>query len=233
MTIVETIQALTRQLLPTGRAFKGPADGWLQTLINALSLSEARAYSDATAILYSILPDNPDFNTDDATDWERRLGMIASTAPLEDRKLAIKHKMNHPGAIKARAHYLYIQGQLQAAGFDVYVYENRFLVSGSYVTQTPYAVFGGTGVLNNQHGQFNHGQRNHGGIWGDIIANHIDVARDRIFNVGINLRATFFIFGSTLGAPAYVPANRRDEFRQLILKLKPVQNVGYLYIVYI
>lgn len=234
MLIIDQIRALALQLLPTGRAFKAPEGGWLRTLLDTLAIGEARAYNDALAVLNAILPDNANFTVDDASDWEKRLGMVASTAPLATRKLAIARKMSFPGTIKARAHYLYIEGQLRAAGFDVYLHENRFPDGlGGFDTQSPVTVFGGSGLLNNQHGQFNHGQRNHGGLWGDIIANHIDLQRDLTFNVGANLRATFFICGQTLGTPAYVPANRRDEFRELILKLKPVQNVGYLFIIYL
>ena len=233
INFIDDIIKLSKQLYPTGRAFKMPVDGYLDKLTYALSLSENKAYNDAVAIKSSILPDNADFTVDDATDWERRLGLIQSTASLSDRKLAIKRKMNHPGDISARQHYLYVEGQLQAAGFDVYVYENRFPDGGGgFDTQSPVDVFGGSGFLNSQHGQFNHGMRNHGGTWGDIVVNNIDLSRDISFSVGNNLRSTFFICGNPIGTVAYVPATRRNEFRQLILKLKPAQSVAYLFIVY-
>ena len=34
MTIQQKIMALTRQLYPTGRAFKMPAGGWLEKLVS-------------------------------------------------------------------------------------------------------------------------------------------------------------------------------------------------------
>ena len=80
-----------------------PENSYLENLMYALSLSENQAYNDALAIQNSILPDNAEFTADDATDWERRLGMIISPlVDLELRKLAIRRKMNHPGDIKAR-----------------------------------------------------------------------------------------------------------------------------------
>jgi hypothetical protein len=234
MSFLATIRQLTSLLFPTGRAFKVPFNGWLDNLVQALTLSENAAYVDAVAVLDSILPDNDNFSVDDATDWERRLGMITATGvALADRKLAIKRKINHPGDIPARQHYLYIQGQLQAAGFDVYVYENRFDDGmGGYETQTPFEILGG-GLSEVQHGDIQHGDAQHGGVWSNIIANYIDEAIDSLFYIPTNQRGTFFIGGDPLGTYANVEAARKDEFRQLILKLKPAQMVGYLFVNYV
>jgi len=237
MSIAEKILALTKQLYPTGRAFKMSSNSLFEKLHVGLAQSEARAYNDAVSIKDSILPDNANFTADDATDWERRLGLIYSPlSSLVNRKLAIKRKMQHPGLIRARQHYLYLQGQLRAAGFDVYVYENRFLVSSVLVTKPPTDFLFGIGVVQFQHGQAQHGQRQHGGTWGNKIVNHIDEDLDLHFDVGSNLRSTFFIGGSDINNPALimatVPLVRKQEFRQLILKIKPVQTVGYLFITY-
>ena len=233
MDFITKISSLTQQLYPTGRAFKMPKGGWLESLHNGLRISENKAYMDAMAILYSLLPDNDNFTEDDATDWERRLGLINGTGiALATRKLAIRRKIQHPGDIKARQHYLYVEGQLQAAGFDVYVHENRFYTGLGYYTRTPSELAGYGGVDEFQHGDGQHGDFQHGGGWGDMVVNSIDPARDLTFNVGANLRSTFFIGGIYPGDYAYVPANQRRQFRQLILKLKPVQTVAYLFIVY-
>lgn len=232
---LQQISALSKQLFPTGRAFKMPSNGYLDALMYALSLRENQAYNDALSIQNSMLPDNSLFTADDATDWERRLGMIYSpNVHLELRKLAIKRKMQHPGDIKARQHYLYLEGQLQAAGFDVYVYENRFDDGyGYYETQTVFEITGGVGVDDLQHGDAQHGDAQHGGAYSNIVVNYIDESIDRNFFVPTNLRATFFIGGNPLGSYANIPAERKDEFRQLILKLKPAQMVGYLLINYV
>jgi hypothetical protein len=128
MAFIDQIDKLTKQLYPSGRAFKMPKDGFFQKLHDSLNLSEARAYTDAKAILGSILPDTDNFTAEDAAMWEQKLGMITNEdVALADRKAAILRKMNHPGTIKARQSASYIQGQLQAAGFDVDVVENVFL----------------------------------------------------------------------------------------------------------
>ena len=161
-----------------------PENSYLENLMYALSLSENQAYNDALAIQNSILPDNAEFTADDATDWERRLGMIISPlVDLELRKLAIRRKMNHPGDIKARQHFLYIEGQLRAAGFDVYVYENRFPYGGSYYTRTLFDIIGGVGIDDLQHGDSQHGDSQHGGTYSNIIANYIDEVIDSNFSI--------------------------------------------------
>lgn len=232
MSVESKIKGTTKVLYPTGRAFRMPKDGFFDKLHAALGLSLTRAWNDASSILSSALPDNDDFTTDDATDWERRLGLIYSPlVPLSDRKLAIQRKMAHPGNIEARQNWRYLEGQLQAAGFDVYVYENRFPDGfGGYTTKTPedFSIppYPTDAV---QHGDIQHGDAQHGGSPGNKVANSTDPAIDSFFGV-TNLRWTFFIGGTPAGEWADVDANRETEFRQLILKLKPVNTVVFLLI---
>lgn len=234
MSVLDKIKVLSRQLYPTGRAFKMPVGSFFEKLNTGLAQGEKRFYDDALSTLDSAIPDNSDFTADDATDWERRLGLITNDAvSLENRKLAIIRKMNHPGAIPARQHYLYLQGQLQAAGFDVYVFENRFpSYGGTYDTQTPQEVTGSSAV-GIQHGDAQHGDFQHGTELFDIVANSLDPDIDAVFNIGSSLRCTFFIGGNPLGTFADVDVERETEFRQLILKIKPVQTVAYLFINYV
>lgn len=231
MTVTEKIKALTLQLYPTGLAFRVKPGSNFDKLIDGLNASEARAYADALSILDSAIPDNVNFTADDATAWEIRLGLITNDlVPLSDRKLAIQRKMNHPGTIPARQNFHYLEGQLQAAGFDVYVYENRFPDGfGGYTTKTP-TVFSllPYPIRNVQYGEIQYGQGQYGGRWRNKVVNHIEESFDNAFGVGSNLRSTFFIGGSTPGSWVTVDVNRKDEFRQLILKIKPVQTVAFL-----
>lgn len=235
MAIADKILRLTKQLYPTGRAFQMPKDGDFEKLHIALNASEVRAYNDAVAIHNSILPDTANFTADDATDWERRLGLISDPlVALADRKLAIKRKLNAPGANPAKGHYLYVQSQLRDAGFDVYVFENRFDdYPAGYYTQSPVELTGDDSYLTAvQHGQIQHGEAQHGYTYNNKVVNHIDENLDLPFAVGENLRSTFFIGGTPIGTIATVDENRKAEFRQLILKLKPVQTVAFLLINY-
>lgn len=226
----------------------------MDKLHEGLKVSEVAAYDYGQAILFSILPDNDNFTEDDATLWEQRLGLISnSSVSLSDRKAAIARKMNHPGDILARASAGYLQQQIQLAGFtDVYVYDNtdgltieQFLSysssivqsgqrqSGQFQSASVYSVYSGCFITvqsgQQQSGQFQSGQKN----YCDKIANEIDQYQDQSVLVGGDYRSTFFIGGSTLGSFADIPASRKEEFRQLVLKLKRVNKIALLLINYV
>lgn len=228
---------LVRQLYPTGRAWKMPPGSFFESLHVAINESKEQFYNDAVSTLDSLLPDNNNFTADDATDWERRLGMITNTAvTLTDRKAAILRKMQYPGKNPAKSHYLYIEAQLQAAGFNVYVYENMFpLYPTGWETKNPYDLLPNISLITfAQLGSFQLGdvQLNEG-IWNDRVINNIDQLKDFYFNLGANLRSTIFIGGAPIGTVANVPIARKDEFRQLILKLKNTHIAAFLFINYV
>lgn len=238
LSLKDKILNLTRQLYPTGRAWKMSEGSDFEKLHIGLEVSEEQAYLDAVSILNSILPDNANFTSNEATDWERRLGLITNLAvPLSDRILSILRKYNQPGIYPEKGNWRYLQAQLQSAGFNVNVYENRFPYyypdDGEEYTQSPLQLTGNSSYyIPNNYGQYNYGQINYGGRFTKFVANHIDEARDWSFNIGSNLRSTFYIGGPTVGSFANVSSLRKDEFRQLILTIKPVQTVGFLLINY-
>lgn len=232
----DRILALTKRLYPTGRAFNMPTGGVLEKLNKGLIVSENQLYEDSLSTFDSLLPDNINFTSSDATDWERRLGMISnSSVTLSDRKLAIARKLNYPGLIPERSSYLYLEEQLRNAGFSVHVYENRFASGGGYITKTPAIAFG----LAAQYVQLNGyslGTFQLGGgspAYVDKVANYIDETLDAPFNPGGDLRSTFFITKGGLTTPASIYLERKNEFRQLILQLKPLNTIAYLLVNYI
>lgn len=232
----EIIYNLTKQLYPTGRAFRVSEGSLKQKFQYGLAVSESQAYEDALAVLNSILPDNDEFDEADATDWERRLGLVSNDlVPLADRKLAIARKYAAPGSQPAHAHYLFLERQLQAAGFNVYVYENRFPdYPSGYITMSPLDVCGDPSILTEwQHGSSVHGPAHHGIHYNNIIANSLDASVDELFDLGGTFRSSFFIGGNPIGSFANVPAVREQEFRELILKIKQVQDIGFLFINYV
>lgn len=257
--LIEKIVKLTKQLYPTGRAFRIFNGSWWERLHKGLAVSEAAAYNAALGVLDSILPDNPNFTAENASEWERRLGMINGTGvDLEDRKLAIKRKMNHPGTMKPRENWMNLEHQLQAAGFNVWVHENRFWNGVAWVTIEPADAlvnvdYGEHGEYEHgeiqhgydlsyyedlfifaEHGEIEHGEAEHGGwIFANKVVNFIEEAKDSTFNEGGSLVATFYIGGETFGTLADVPTERKNEFRQLILQLKEVNTVAYLLVNYI
>jgi len=217
-----------------------PFDGYHEKLHRGLALSESRAYEDALSILYNILPDNDVFGNStvgfgDIEAWEKRLGLISNSAVSDaDRKQAIIRKMNFPGTQKARQNWRWIQKQLNDAGFtNVYVFENKFEIAyGEYEAIDPIALGGDSTTL--EHGMpLEHGMAEHGGGFTNIVANHIEEERDASFDVGANFRSTFIISGTPAGTYINIDADRKAEFRELILKLKPLQTVAYLFVDYV
>lgn len=226
--LITILVNLTVRLFPLGRAFRTPPGGLKEGVFRALAQSEADWTVDALGILDQVLADNDNFTEDDAAEWERRLAIRSSPGTsLADRKLAILRKYSSPGDIPARQHYLYLEGQLQAAGFNVFVHENKDGMGGTIPIEAFIANQYGTPTP--QYGQVQYGP----GLANlDLVANFIDTDRDNQFVLSDDLRATFFIGGSVLGSSATVPTSRREEFRQLILTIKPLQTVGILLIDY-
>lgn len=200
----------------------------------ALSKSENRAISGSSNVLDQILPDTEFFTSEDAENWESALGLTnGEGTTLADRKAKINRKLAFPGTIPARGDALYVERELQQAGFNLWVYENRFPDGfGGYETKTFQEVAGLVGQAVHypatQHGQIQHGSNNE-----KKIVNSMDAAIDNAFDIDGNYERTFFVGGSLIGEIGIVPAARNAELRQLILTLKPVQTVAYMLVTYI
>jgi len=212
------LKKLAKQLLPSGRAFRMPYNGDGDKFLEAIAESKQTAFDSAIGVLDAILPDNSNFTSLDATQWERRLGMIVDNgASLSDRKLAIQRKMNHPGDIQARQSGDYIQQALRDAGFNVTVFWNININDlPTYTNRSN--VFGA-----NNFGIANFGllsERYY--LYGEKVVNFIDAMQDETFKFGIENNSFFVVCGTTLGSAAIVPLERREELRQLILRLKPL-----------
>ncbi|MDD5013668.1 MAG: hypothetical protein PHW73_01020 [Atribacterota bacterium] len=203
---------MTKQLLPTGRAWKVPIGGIFEKLWKGLAASEVRAYDFAMSTLNRILPDNDNFTSDDAAEWERRLGLIVTppNTSLNQRKQIILRKYQFPGNFLNRQNYRYLEAQLQLAGFDVTVTENT----------DPNAILGNIlrHSLNNIHGMSSRmGSRDI-----DLIAN--SQIKGELYDISSPL-GVFFITG-------IIPPNLTEAFRKLVLTLKPVNTVALLTIDY-
>jgi uncharacterized protein YmfQ (DUF2313 family) len=250
--VIKQLNKLTRQLFPQGRAYRIAKNSVKEKIVNALVVSESNFVSDADSVLNHILPDNDGFTVYDALIWEQRLGINSNpSTSLEDRKAAIIQKLNHPGNILARQSAGYLEQQLRLAGFDVYVHDNnpvltiqQVLTIGQNLPQLgnfqlgqnqladAYSVYSTLFELS-QLGNFQLGQHQLGQKkYKNIVANKIDSELDKNF-LWQNINRTFFIGGENLGEFADVDASRKDEFRQLILQLKPARTISLLLINYI
>jgi len=218
MITTADILKLTKQLFPTGRAWKIPFGSDLEKLLEALNESETRAINFGLSALYRILPDNENFTADDATQWERRLGLpvMSSYTPLETKKQIIWQKYQFPGNFLNRQNYRYIEYQLQLAGFNVYVHEN---LNGAIDL-----INSGTRHSFSSHHGWN---TEMGGGSIDMVAN--SAYPNEQFGISEN-KSLFFICGESYPDPATISPDLKITFRKLILKLKPVNTVAVLII---
>ena len=227
-TLNDILSDLSRQLYPTGRAWWMPKNGVFNQLHNAINLSFIRIIEDGNRTIDSCFPDNVNFDESDCDLWEYQLGIASNSFfDLETRKKIILRKMAFPANVKARQNKLFIESQLQLAGFNVWVHEN----TAPYKTPDD--------VLNISLGLVQHGgDTQHGGGLQhgfsnyEVIANQISINESYSVGAG-NLWASFFIGGENLGEVANVPSNRLMEFKELVLKLKPAHTVAHTFINYV
>jgi hypothetical protein len=225
---------LASQLYPTGRAFYMQKGGVMDKTHVAFNTSFIRLVSDARLTIDSTFPDNENFNIDDCALWEYRFGIITDvTLSVQQRRSAIYRRMSRGRNVPARQHRSYIEAQLQLAGFNIYVYENGFIEGGVKVYKRPEDIIAGIAGEVQHGGLSQHGiGMQHGGGNSQLIAN--SYKSDEAYSVSDSrLWATFFLGGPTLGSMAVVPAKREEEFRELILKLKPAHLVAFTFIDYV
>lgn len=226
---LNTLNDLSVQLYPTGRAWNMPEGGVFECIHDALNQSFARLVSEGRLLLDGIFTDNDNFSENDASLWEHHLGLITNPLlDLEVRKESIRRKQGYPNNIKPRQHRLFIEHQLQLAGFDVFVHENTvpYQNPGDIVDASPEKVNHGGGTQHDSNTQ-------HGGANFSLIANSVDDFESYSVGGDENLWATFFIGGAVLGDMADVPSDRMVEFKELVIKLKPAHTVAFTFINYI
>jgi len=229
----QLFEDLNWKLYPTGRAWYMKKGGVFDRIHKAIDRSFIRLLEDGRYTLDSVFPDNENFDINDCRLWEYRLGLITNeTLSVSVRREAIRRKIAYPNNVKARQHPLFIQSQLQSAGFNVWIHENKFFEGGEWVYKTP-AQITSTSITVTQHGgDTQHGGGTQHGFTGfDVIANQ--ARPNESFSVNDeSLWATFFIGGEILGDAAIVPESRQIEFRELVLKLKPAHTVVFTFIAY-
>jgi hypothetical protein len=225
---------LASQLYPTGRAFNMIKGSIMDRLHLGFNVSFIRFINDCNSTIDSVFPDNNNFNADDCTLWEYRFGIVTDTTlPVEDRRAAILRRMARGRNVPARQHKNYIEYQLQIAGFNVYVFENGFIEGGVKVYKKPSDIISeGSGVVQHGGGSQHGIGMQHGGGTSEVIANSYrpnepySVSDERLW-------ATFFIGGAVLGDMAEIPIKRQEEFRELVLKLKPAHLAAFTFINYV
>lgn len=234
ISLSNIMRDLVSQLYPTGRAFYMPKDGVSDKTHFSINRSFIRLLQDADLTIDSVFPDNPNFSLEDCELWEYRFGMVSNPdLSVEERKSAIYRRMGRGQNVRARQHKNYLEKQLQLAGFNVFVHENGFIEGGVKVYKKPTDIVAfSLGAI--QHGgDTQHGiGTQHGSGNSQIIANSHKPDED--YSVSDDkLWATFFIGGAILGEMVEIPQTREEEFRELVLKLKPAHLVAFTFINYV
>jgi uncharacterized protein YmfQ (DUF2313 family) len=216
----EKILKLSKQLLPTGRAFSCPEDSNFEKLFLSLSEVQADALDSISGILDKILPDNENFTASDAARLEKILGVSSGiTDTLEERKQALLRKVAFPRNVKGRQHKSWLQQQLREAGFNVTIYEYsdfKDLVSS---------------VSHGDDTQHSYDVR-HGGLqmplYTGYVMNCANQDEEKEFSVTLeSVRRCFYISGDNF---SFIPitSDRFTEFRNIIMKTKPIMTVALL-----
>lgn len=215
------ILKLKKQLLPTGRAFKVAENSNFEKLLLGLGESESDAFNDAIGQLNSIIPDNNSFTLADTLKWEETLGISSNELDsLTNRKAAILRKMQFPANVLGRQHKNYLEGQLKAANFNCKVYEysdvkNNFAstVHKSTTTHSFTTIHGGWKIP----------------AFTGTISNYIEPELEpEIIPTIENLRSIFWIAGNTFDEYFNIPPYRVEEFRHIVLTIKPLHTVALL-----
>lgn len=225
---------LANELYPTGRAYSIKDGKTISKVHEAINVGFIRLVQDSFFTLDSTLPDNINFSLDDCNLWEYRLGIVSNpNLDIEIRKKAILRKMSFARNIKAGQNKSFIESQLQLAGFDVYVHENKFFEAGEWVYKTPSEILGNIGGNTQYANNVKYGQGvQYGGSTAELIANLSTTSES--FAIGTDrLWATFFIGAEVLGEYANVPSSRLKEFKELVLTLKPAHLVAFTFVNYI
>lgn len=238
MATQDTLLRIAKMLQPTGSAFRIPFASDFEKMYKAIVSDNiggiGKLYNDVRSIANEQLPDNDNFTIEMARRWYVRLGLFDSgSVPLADMKAAINQKLSFPNTPLNKQHYLFIEEQLRMAGFDVRVYENRFLPGPT--TKTPSEVLSlaaGNAVLDT----FELNELELDEEWIDagitLVMNYLEEEKDAAFPI-VEYRSTFFIAGATISTFADVPLSRKIEFRQLILNFKAAQMCAILFVNYI
>ena len=217
---------LVSQLYPTGKAFNVSNESTFYKLHQALNDSFLDVVNDGLSLFDSIFPDSDLFTPSDASLWEYHLGLsVDNNLGLDLRKEGILRKMTHPNNIKARQDRLFIESQLRLAGYDVYVHENT----------PPYKSPDELSVITIENIQFGGSSQygpdiQFGGGGFKSIANSSNNNENYLVGGINNLWATFFIGGAVLGEYVNINPALVNDFRELVLKLKPAHTVAYLFI---
>lgn len=210
-----------RLLLPRARAWRAAPGSVLRAYIDGVGL----ALDDVRVYLDGVYQDRFPATTRELEEWEQQFGLLGSGSD-QDRRSAIAAAWQATGGQSPG----YIQGVLQAAGFDVYVHD--WWSSGPpYVARDPRSyttppTFGTAqcgeplAQCGEPEAQCNTSLANEPGYLVNLDLTYR--APPAVPDDPDAWRGFMYIGGPTFGDVAEVPLERRHEFERLVLKLRPL-----------
>lgn len=234
---------LFKYLLPRGcEAWNLTIDRPLRQFFDALKVigEDVKEYIDL--IWFDIFPQT----TRELSMWENQFGLIDSGLTEQERRDRLEATWAQTGGQSIK----YIQDQLQANGFDVYLHEwfdptsipavnvkvcvtprnpnlltnLKLLANKITVTRPAYIAAAGEDLM--ECGEAT-------AICGNFIDLIIEDVEYDIPTDPDKWAYIFYVGGATYGDSANVPASRQNEFETLLMKLKPASNWAGLLINYV
>lgn len=213
---ITEFSSMNSELYPTGRAWWKSVGTTFAKIHEALAIQESKMTSEIINIQNNIFADNTLISDSAISQWMEIFGII-SNGTRDDKIALIKQAQGYPNGVYARQSKNFIESQLQIAGFNVYLHtESHNPNPAIYGLQT----YGST-VYAEEGDTFT------------VVANNVDEALDSSFQIANGTTNLFYIGGETFGDTIDIPIERKNEFRELILKLKPAHSVAVLYINYV
>ena len=207
--------------LPTGRAWNGEIQlAYLRGI--------GSEFNDQDKNIADIADINNILFGNKLTVWQEILN-LTPVGTIEEQEQDVIRKLSDVGSLRKED----IEASLRNAGFDVYVHVNG---------QDPRAYSGGVPLMTLGDGNAYMGYEDALlGTFesaGDIVVNSINAESDESYLPAITgdmatWRYNFFIGGSVFPSIATVDAAREDEFRRLILEIKPLGMWATLLINYV
>lgn len=212
---------LYKILFPTGRAWYGQRNS-----DDAIYRAKAKCFNDINnnlnSVLSQILPDNESFDNDDIESWERVIAQNNSILSSEERKSIIYNRLSYPNGELYRQTAEFIENTLRNEGFYIRVYENRFWNGTNFESNT-------IGISNygDIYGEILYGEIS---VTGEFVSNYLNTEIDKIYTPNFYGRENnvFFIGGETFGENAVIAPERLNEFKSLLMRLKPAHMAACL-----
>lgn len=216
-------------LLPRGRAWKlwpgSMIRAFLRGLVDGL-IKPAREQFDR--VYLDLFPQT----TRELDRWERQWGLRPGSLTEQERRDRLEAQWKALGGQSPR----YLQDTLRGAGFDVYVHEWWEPGSNPPTARDPLdVVSGGAGyflvnkltrslrVYSSVAGARQMVAGNRRAVAGVLVAFVVEPVQYEFPDTAASRAYVLYIGGETYPNAAQVPASRRDEFEELVLKTCPAQ----------